>query len=234
MTLIYELGGFLGWLAILLFVGAIANYIVKFINKKWGKRISASPVSKKFMTVLMKIFVRNHKYFGFGAFIALLLHFILQFLNFGFSISGIIAAALLICQVILGLYATVKKKGRKGAWFIAHRIIAALLILGIAFHLFIPSVVHTASPLPATTSGTSTAAQKTFTPDELSKYNGQNGQPAYIAYKGIVYDVSNVPQWQGGTHNGEQAGTDITNDISKSPHGEKVFADLPQIGTLKN
>ncbi len=230
----YKLGDFLGWFTIILFAGTIANYILKFININWGKQISSSPAGKRIVAILMKIFVRNHRYFGFGAFIALLLHFIVQFLNFGFSISGIIAATLLVLQVILGIYATMKKKFRKGAWFIAHRSIAVLLILGIIFHLFIPSVIRSASPLPATTSGTSAAEQQTFTLTGLSKYNGQNGQPAYIAYEGIVYDVSNVPQWEGGMHNGEKAGTDVTNDISKSPHGEKVFADLPQVGTLKN
>ena len=145
------------------------NYIVKFVNIKWGKQISASPSGKRFVAILMKIFVKGHRYFGFGAFIALLLHFTVQFINFGFSISGIIAAALLILQVVLGIYATAKKKSRRGIWFIAHRSIAFLLILGIAFHLFAPSVIHTASPLPATTSSTSTAGQKTFTLDELSK-----------------------------------------------------------------
>lgn len=230
--LMYKLGGFLGWLTVILFAATIANYIVKSINKKFGKQISST--GKRIMTVLTKIFVKNHRYFGLGAFIALFLHFIIQFSNFGFSISGIIAAALLILQVVLGIYATVKKKPRRGTWFIAHRSIAFLLILGIAFHLLIPSVIHTASPLPAAASSTSASQQKTFTLDELSKYNGQNGQPAYIAYKGIVYDVSNVPQWKDGTHNGEKAGTDVTNDISKSPHGERVFADLPQVGTLKN
>lgn len=232
--LIYKLGSFLGWLTIILFAGTIANYIVKYINKKWGKQILSSPAGKKIIAVFMKVFVRNHKYFGLGAFIALFLHFIVQFLNFGFSISGIIAAALLILQVVLGIYATVKKKPRRGMWFIAHRSIAFLLFLGIAFHLFIPSVIHTASPLPAATLSASVAEQKAFTLDGLSKYNGQNGQPAYIAYKGVVYDVSNVPQWRGGTHNGEKAGTDVTNDISKSPHGERVFSGLPQVGILKN
>lgn len=230
----YKLGNFLGWLTILLFAGTIANYVVKFINKKWGRQISASPAGQKTMSILMKVFVKNHRYFGFGAFLALLLHFILQLLNFGFSISGIIAAVLLIVQVIFGIYATLKKKPRKGAWFIAHRTIAVLLILGLAFHLLIPSVVHPASSSPASAPSTSEIAGKTFTLNELSKYNGKNGQPAYVAYKGIVYDVSNVPQWTGGTHHGEKAGTDVTNDISKSPHGEKVFADLPRIGTIQN
>lgn len=231
MLFIYKLGNFLGWLTIFLFAGTIANYIVKFINKKWGKQIATSPTGKKSMTLLLKVFTKNHRYFGIAAFAALLFHFVIQFFRFGFSISGFIAAVLLILQVILGIYASINKKKRKGAWFIAHRSIAVLLILGIMLHLLIPSVTH--SPLPENTSSTSTAELKIFTLDELAKYNGQNGQPSYVAYKGIVYDVSNVSKWRGGTHNGEKAGTDLTNDISKSPHGDKVFADLPQVGTLQ-
>lgn len=229
----YKLGDFFGWLTIVLFAGTAANYVIKIINKKWGKRFSSSG-SKKILAAFMKIFVKNHRYFGFGAFLALFLHFVLQFLNFGLSISGIIAAVLLILQVFLGIYATVKKKPRKGFWFVAHRMIAALLILGIAFHLYLPSVLPAASSLPPAASSTSSEVHKVFTREVLSKYDGQNGQPAYVAYKGTVYDVSNVPQWAGGAHHGEKAGTDVTNDISRSPHGEKVFADLPKVGTLQN
>ncbi|MGE4547308.1 MAG: cytochrome b5 domain-containing protein, partial [Desulfurella sp.] len=29
-----------------------------------------------------------------------------------------------------------------------------------------------------------------MTKDELKKYNGENGMPSYVAYKGKVYDVS--------------------------------------------
>ena len=50
--------------------------------------------------------------------------------------------------------------------------------------------------------------EKTFTLDELSKYDGTNGQPAYIAVDGVVYDVtSNFPN---GEHHGCKAGTDST------------------------
>ena len=49
-------------------------------------------------------------------------------------------------------------------------------------------------------------AEKTFTKDELAKYNGQNGQPAYVAIKGVVYDVSGQAAWQGGKHHGNLAG----------------------------
>lgn len=32
-----------------------------------------------------------------------------------------------------------------------------------------------------------------FTLEELKKYNGKNGNPAYIAVNGKVYDVTNNP-----------------------------------------
>lgn len=41
-------------------------------------------------------------------------------------------------------------------------------------------------------------AKKTFTTTELAEFDGRNGHPAYVAVKGVVYDVSNVPQWKGG------------------------------------
>ena len=43
-------------------------------------------------------------------------------------------------------------------------------------------------------------AEKTFTTTELAEFDGRNGHPAYVAVKGIVYDVSNVPQWKDGKH----------------------------------
>lgn len=251
--LIFKVGGFLGWLSIFLFAGAIANYVIKLVNVSWGKQISGFPAGKKIMFFLLKVFTKNHRFFGIGAFLALYFHFIIQFVRFGISVSGVIAAALLVLQAVLGIYAVARKKPRSGAWFIVHRVFAVLLILGIAAHLLIPAVLHDTetSETPTNTSetsettntsstsgttstaSTSTAVLKVFTLDELAKDNGQNGQPAYVAYKGSVYDVSNVPQWRNGTHNGEKAGTDITNDLSKSPHGDSVIANLPKVGTLQ-
>ena len=49
-------------------------------------------------------------------------------------------------------------------------------------------------------------AEKTFTREELAKFNGQNGQPAYVAISGTVYDVSNKAAWKGGKHHGNEAG----------------------------
>ncbi len=75
-------------------------------------------------------------------------------------------------------------------------------------------------------------AKEEFTIQELSEYNGKDGNPAYIAYDGMVYDVSNHPRWKSGTHNGQKAGTDITSAIKKAPHGASKIKGLPVVGKL--
>ena len=40
--------------------------------------------------------------------------------------------------------------------------------------------------------------EKIFTEKELGKYDGQNGNPAYVAIDGVVYDVTNVSAWKDG------------------------------------
>lgn len=74
---------------------------------------------------------------------------------------------------------------------------------------------------------------KVFTLEELKKYNGQNGNPAYVAVNGIVYDVSNVLEWSNGLHQGLTAGNDLTEEFSNSPHGMSTLQSLPIVGTLE-
>jgi predicted heme/steroid binding protein len=72
-----------------------------------------------------------------------------------------------------------------------------------------------------------------LTLDELSKYNGQNGSPAYIAIDGVIYDVTSVPQWKDGKHNGFTAGSDLTDAIKNvSPHGISKLKSVPIVGKL--
>jgi predicted heme/steroid binding protein len=84
----------------------------------------------------------------------------------------------------------------------------------------------------ATTSINEQIIEKTFTIEELKQYNGKNGEKAYIAVDGRVYDVTDVKAWSGGRHKGNQAGQDVTNMIKFSPHGNSVLKKLTQIGIL--
>lgn len=76
-------------------------------------------------------------------------------------------------------------------------------------------------------------AEKTFSKAELATFNGQNGQPAYVAVNGTVYDVSDKKAWAGGKHHGHIAGQDLTDTLlNDSPHGDKVLKGLPVVGKL--
>lgn len=75
-------------------------------------------------------------------------------------------------------------------------------------------------------------AEKTFTLEELSQFDGENGHPAYVAVDGVVYDLSNIPAWAGGKHHGLTAGKDHSEAILKAPHGKSVLAKLPVVGKL--
>ncbi len=75
-------------------------------------------------------------------------------------------------------------------------------------------------------------AEKTFTTTELAEFDGRNGHPAYVAVKGVVYDVSNVPQWKGGKHHGNLAGRDLTSVMPRSIHLESFLEGIPVVGKL--
>lgn len=62
-----------------------------------------------------------------------------------------------------------------------------------------------------------------FTDEDLAVYNGKEGKQQYIAVDGVVYDVTAVPAWSKGMHKGGKAGSDISDKITKAPHGKDVL-----------
>lgn len=231
-----EMGELFGWLIVISFIGALLNYGVKFANRKFGKQIASTPQGKNVMKILMTVFVQNHKYFGLAAFIFLCAHFLIQFSNYGINLTGGMVALLMFVQVGWGLYGARKKKARKSVWFITHRILAILIISGILIHLTVPYALNTTQNKEATynsSQGTDISDLPVFTLEELSKYNGTNNEKIYVAYQGMVYDVTDRKPWAAGKHNGQVAGTDLTDAIGLSPHGEVVFKELEVVGTLE-
>jgi predicted heme/steroid binding protein len=81
--------------------------------------------------------------------------------------------------------------------------------------------------------GKSTTGTQTFTVAQLAQYNGQNGNKAYVAIDGKVYDVTNNQAWRNGTHHSLQAGVDLSVAITQSPHGKSILNNLTIVGTLK-
>jgi predicted heme/steroid binding protein len=67
-------------------------------------------------------------------------------------------------------------------------------------------------------------SERAFTPLELRRFDGERGHPAYVAFRGVVYDVSAMKRWRGGFHETLHfAGQDLTRYLADAPHGEEVF-----------
>ena len=71
-----------------------------------------------------------------------------------------------------------------------------------------------------------------FTVEELKQYNGRDGQPAYVAYGGKVYDISESGMWIDGDHEAvHSAGEDLTAEHEDAPHDVYV-TDYPEVGRI--
>jgi predicted heme/steroid binding protein len=73
---------------------------------------------------------------------------------------------------------------------------------------------------------------KEFTLEELAEFDGRDGRPAYVAFEGVVYDVSESAMWDDGDHEGmHQAGADLTAEHADAPHDPYV-TDFNEVGRL--
>lgn len=99
-----------------------------------------------------------------------------------------------------------------------------------------PLQQHTALESPAGQSAplqpSAPGNQTIFTQRELSKYDGKNGSPAYVAVNGIVYDVTNNAAWAAASHFGLMAGKDLTNEFASCHSGQPILSKLKAVGKL--
>jgi predicted heme/steroid binding protein len=45
--------------------------------------------------------------------------------------------------------------------------------------------------------------QQMFTRESLAHFDGRDGRPAYVAFSGRVYDLTDSVMWEGGEHESE-------------------------------
>lgn len=127
----------LGWFIVAGLLLSGANYCFKLIGSRWISKLPKDASVRKTYQSFLRWYLRFHPLIGSLTAIMLIAHFILQYLNWGFFISGLAAGSLMVLQTVLGLYGHFVKHKKRDPWFYAHRAIAVLLILAVIFHIII-------------------------------------------------------------------------------------------------
>lgn len=71
-----------------------------------------------------------------------------------------------------------------------------------------------------------------FNKFQLALRNGVDREEIWIAYKGIIYDVTDSRLWRKGQHYEHFAGQDLTDELADAPHTEEVLKKFTAVGTL--
>jgi predicted heme/steroid binding protein len=75
---------------------------------------------------------------------------------------------------------------------------------------------------------------KSFTKQQLALRNGQDKPEIWVAYQGIIYDLTHSRLWKNGKHYEHWAGQDLTEELSDAPHTANVFLKFEAVGKLEN
>ncbi len=66
--------------------------------------------------------------------------------------------------------------------------------------------------------------ERVVQPAELKRNTGERGTRKFIAFNGIVYDVTDCPKWRLDLHeNLHFPGQDLASELPQAPHDEIVF-----------
>lgn len=75
---------------------------------------------------------------------------------------------------------------------------------------------------------------KSYTRQQLALRNGQDKPEVWVAFKGLIYDVSSSKLWRDGKHYEHWAGQDLTEELADAPHSQRVFERFLPVGKLEN
>lgn len=67
---------------------------------------------------------------------------------------------------------------------------------------------------------------------QVALHNGVDRDEIWVAYKGLIYDVTLSRLWITGAHYGHWSGQDLTEELKDAPHSDKVFNKFNIIGKL--
>lgn len=72
-----------------------------------------------------------------------------------------------------------------------------------------------------------------YTRQQLALRNGTDKEEIWVAFQGIIYDVSRSRLWRNGKHYEHWAGQDLTDELKDAPHNANVFDKYDAVGRLQ-
>jgi len=71
-----------------------------------------------------------------------------------------------------------------------------------------------------------------YTKSQLAVRNGQDRPQIWVAYRGLIYDMTESRHWRNGMHYEHWAGQDLTDEMADAPHTERVLERFEVVGVL--
>lgn len=71
-----------------------------------------------------------------------------------------------------------------------------------------------------------------YTAEELAERNGQTRPEIWVAFEGRIYDVTHSKLFKGGKHFRHASGQDLTKEMDRAPHTDRVFEGFEVVGAL--
>jgi predicted heme/steroid binding protein len=74
---------------------------------------------------------------------------------------------------------------------------------------------------------------KVYSRAALALRNGQDREEIWVAYNGLIYDVTASRLWRNGKHYEHWAGQDLSPELADAPHTASVFEKFEVVGQLE-
>jgi branched-subunit amino acid transport protein len=129
----YLLGRALGILTAALYLTAIMNFFVKWINRTLVVKLPKESAFRGSYQSFMRFLVKNHRFFALGAIALMAAHAAVQILFQWVAITGLVAVALALTAATLG-WIMFRSKKRTPAQLWAHRSAVIALTAAILIH----------------------------------------------------------------------------------------------------
>jgi len=71
-----------------------------------------------------------------------------------------------------------------------------------------------------------------YTRQQLALRNGVDKPEIWVAYRGLIYDVTGSRLWRNGKHYEHWAGQDLTHELPDAPHTDEVFKRVNCVGRV--